>query len=153
MLLFCLLFSMKVGPLGQLPSWRENDLYRWRTSSKQQFLAYTIVTNTSIYIDCVRIPFGIVQRQQIKMLIRFVPPVGLSFPFCCFPEMRKDCPRESRILKNPNVLPPTKPNIINQSCLLRPRIFKMMIIKVESTQFPLPLLRRLRFLCTSSTDP
>ena len=24
------------------------------TSSKQQFLAYTIVTNTSIYIDCVR---------------------------------------------------------------------------------------------------
>ena len=70
MLLFCSPFSMKVGPPGQAPSWRENDLYPWRTSSKQQFLAYTIVTNTSIYIDCVRIPFGIVQRQQIKMLIR-----------------------------------------------------------------------------------
>ena len=54
------------SPPGQAPSWRENDLYPWRTSSKQQFLAYTIVTNTSIYIDCVRIPFGIVQRQQIK---------------------------------------------------------------------------------------
>ena len=87
---------MKVGPPGQAPSWRENDLYRWRTNSKQQFLAHTIVTNTFyIRVDCVRIPFGIVQRQYMvdKMLIR--SSCWPEFPFLLFPRNAKGLsPRE-----------------------------------------------------------
>ena len=37
----------------------------------------------NLYIDCVRIAFGIVQRQQIKMLIR--SSCWPEFPFLLFP--------------------------------------------------------------------